>query len=82
MVSLHICVELSFKPEHDKTNKTTVAYTQSDQSSLCALCIAKDPNLLQADSKDSDQTRQMPRMIQVFARRTHHFVDFVVLQLI
>ena len=36
------------------------ALAQSDQSSLCALRIAKDPRLLHADSKDSDQTRQMP----------------------
>ena len=33
-------------------------------------------------SKDSDQTGRMPRLTWAFARRTCHFVDFVMLQLI
>ena len=37
---------------------------------------------LHADSKDSDQTGQMPRLIGVFAGRTGHIVGFVMLQLI
>ena len=49
---------------HDKTNKITCAASEdSDQPghplsliSLCNLRVAKDPNLLQKDSKDSDQT--------------------------
>ena len=53
--------------------------TQSDQSSLCTLSIAKDLRLLHADSEDSDQTGQMPRLIRVFAGRTGYFVGFVVL---
>ena len=32
------------------------ASAQSDQSSLCTLWVAKDPNLLQVDSEDSDQS--------------------------
>ena len=32
-------------------------------------------------SEDSDQTGQMPRLIWVFARRTFHFVGFVMRQL-
>ena len=35
------------------------ASVQSDQSSLCAQWVAKDPSLLHADSKDSDQTGQL-----------------------
>ena len=46
------------------------ASAQSDQSSLCSQCVAKDPSFLQADSEDSDQTGWMPRLIWVFAGRT------------
>ena len=71
---------------HDKTNKMTVhlAKTQISlgicpvwsESSLCPQWVAKNPSLLHADSKDSDQTRQMPRLICVFAGRTCHFFGF------
>ena len=40
------------------------------ESSLCAQWVAKDPMCLHADSKDSDQTGRMPRLIWVFAGRT------------
>ena len=52
------------------------------QSSLCAQWVAKDPKFLHADSEDSDQTRQMPRLIRVFAGRTGYFVGFDVTRLI
>ena len=39
------------------------ASTWSEQSSLCALWVAKDPIFLHTDSKDSDQTGRMPRLI-------------------
>ena len=29
---------------------------------LCALCVAKDPGIFHADSKDSDQTGRIPRL--------------------
>ena len=68
------------EPVHDKTNKIACApnedsdqpgaSTQSDQSSLCALWVAKDPMLLHADIEDSDQTGRMPRLIWVFAGHT------------
>ena len=41
------------------------ASAQSDQSSLCAQWVAKDPSFLHADSKDSDQTGQMSDRIVV-----------------
>ena len=47
---------------------------QSDQSSLCTQGVAKDPRFLHADSKHSDQTGLMPRLIWVFAGCTGHFV--------
>ena len=75
-------------PPHDKTKKMTYvpsensdsawSSAQSDQSSQCAQWVAKDPNFLHADSKDSDQTGRMPRLIWVFAGRTCHFVGFVM----
>ena len=81
-----------FEPRHDKTNKVTVrpAKTQISlgirpvwsESSLCAQWVAKDPSLLHADSEYPDQTRRMPRLIWVFARRTCHFVGFVTRWLI
>ena len=40
------------------------------ESSLCDQWVAKDPRFLHADSKDSDQTGRMPRLIWVFAGRT------------
>ena len=57
------------------------AFTQSDQSSLSAQWVAKDQSFLHADSEDSDQTGQMPRLIRVFAWRTCHFVGFVMRRL-
>ena len=67
------------EPRHDKINKVSVrpAKTQISlgirpvwsESSLCAQWVAKDPIFLHADSEDSDQTGQMPRLIWVFAGR-------------
>ena len=56
--------------------------TQSDQSLRCALNRSKDPSFLHADSKDSDQTGRIPRLIWVFAGRTCHFVGFFTRRLI
>ena len=42
---------------------------------------AKGSVLLQADSEGFDQTGQMPRLIQVFAGCTCHFVGFVMRRL-
>ena len=74
---------------HDKTNKmacapsedsvSALASARSDQSSLCAKWVAKDPY---SDSDDSDQTGPMPRLIWVFALTTCHFVGFVMMRLI
>ena len=78
------------EPVHDKTNEMTCApredldrlgIRQSDQSSLCAQWVAKDPRFLHADSKGSDQTERMPRLIWVFAGCTGHSVSFVMLWL-
>ena len=52
------------------------------ESSQCAQWVAKDPSFLHADSKDSDQTGLMPRLIWVFAGRTCHFVGFAMRWLI
>ena len=72
--------KLRYEPRHDKTNKVAVhpAKTQISlgirpvwsESSLCTQWVAKDPSFLHADSKDSDQTGWMPRLIWVFAGRT------------
>ena len=45
---------------------------------LFAQWVAKDPSFLHADRKDSYQTGQMSRLIWEFARRTCHFVGFVM----
>ena len=39
------------------------------ESSLCSRWVAKNPSFIHADSKDSDQTGWMPRLIWVFAGR-------------
>ena len=64
----------------DKSNNVTVRPAKTEislgirpvwsESSLCAQWIAKDLSFLHADSEDSDQTGQMPRLIWVFAGRT------------
>ena len=81
-----------YEPMHDKANKMIVcpAKTQISlgihpvwsESSLCAQWVAKDPRFLIADSEDSDQTGQMPRLVWVLAGYTGHFVGFVVCRLI
>ena len=69
-----------FEPRHDKNNKMAVrpAKTQISlgicpvwsESSLGAQWVAKDPSFLPADSKDSNQSGRMPRLIRVFAGRS------------
>ena len=54
--------------------RSASASSQSDQSSLCAHWIAKSPSCLPADSENSYQTGQIPRLIWVFAGHTSHFV--------
>ena len=70
-------VQCRFEPRHDKPNKVSVrpAKTQISlgirpvwsESLLCTQWVAKDPSFLHGDSKDSDQTGRMPRLIRVFA---------------
>ena len=56
---------LSIEPEHDKNQQNNLCTqrrlrsawaAQSDQSSLCAQWVVKDPVLLHADSEYSDQS--------------------------
>ena len=79
------------EPPHDKTNKVIVRPVKTrislgirpvwSESSLCTQWVAKDHSFLHADSKDSDQTGRMPRLIWVFAGCTCHFVGFVIRRL-
>ena len=65
-MNMFASLENIFEPPHDKTNKMTVRplkTAQSDQSLLCAQWVAKNPSFLHEDSKDSDQTGWMPRLI-------------------
>ena len=70
--------DFTFEPRYDKTNKSvrppktqiSLASAQSDQSSLCAQWVAKDPSFLHVDSEDSDQSGRMPRLIWVFTGST------------
>ena len=78
----------SNEPLHDKTNKMTVrpAKTQISlgippvwsESSLCTKWVAMDTIFLPADSEDSDQIGQMPRLIWVFCGCTCYFLGFVM----
>ena len=75
----------TYEPPRDKTNNVAVRPVKTHislgirpvwpESSLCAHWVAKEPSFLHADSKDSDQTGRMPRLIWVLAGRTCHFVD-------
>ena len=58
--------------------RSALASAQSDQSSLCAQWVAKQPSFLHVDSEDSDQTWRIPSLIRVFAGGIGHFVGFVV----
>ena len=72
-------VKRTIQPQYDKINNLHLRpSTQSDQSSLCPLRVAKDPRFLHADSEDSNQTGRTPRLVWVFAGRTCHFVGLVV----
>ena len=50
------------------------ASTQFDQSLLCTCWVAENPRFLQASSKYSDQTGQMPKLVWIFAERTSHLM--------
>ena len=72
--------QIIIEPRHDKTNKVTVRLAKTQislgirpvwsESLLCAQWVTKDPSFLHADSEGSDQTRQMHRLIRVFAGHT------------
>ena len=51
---------------------------RSDQSSLSTWRNLESLATHWSHSKDSDQTRQMPRLIRVFTGRTCYFVGFVM----
>ena len=53
-----------------KTQISLGIYPVWSESSLCAQWVPKDPSFLHADSEDSDQTGQMPKLIWVFAECT------------
>ena len=69
-----------YEPPCDETNNVVVHPVKTQISlgirpvwsepSLCAQWVAKGPSFHHADSEDSDQTGQMPRLIWVFAGRT------------
>ena len=77
---------IPYEPQHVKTNKSDDSdqpeQTVWSESLLCTKWVVKDPSFLHADREDSDRTRQMPRLIWVFAGRTCHFVGFVMRRLI
>ena len=62
-----------YEPQRDKTIKIGCA-SANTQVSLGISLYDRSLRFLQADSQDADQTRQMPRLIRVFAERTGHFV--------
>ena len=54
-IQLTVCILFMMKPTKwhaQRRLRSPWASTQTDQSLLCALWIAKDPNFLQADSED------------------------------
>ena len=83
----------SFEPHHDKTNKMACVPSEHSDRPCTQISLGIRPvwseSLLSAwrklgslathwvHSKDSDQTGRMPRLIWVFAERSH-FVGFVM----
>ena len=70
--------KIIYEPPYDKTNKMTSAPSEDSgqpghPSSLIRVftvrSVGKGLMFFRADSEDSDQTRQMPRLIWVFAGR-------------
>ena len=85
-LSIHLsCLMTKPAKWHVHPTKTQISlgiHPVWSESSLCTQWVAKDPNFLHGDSKDSDQTGQMPRLIQVFAGHTVIFSGFVMRWLI
>ena len=55
------------EPRHDKNQQSDFADSQADQSLRCVLNgWLRIQAFFHADSKDSDQTGRMPRLIWVF----------------
>ena len=85
------CIFISNEPRHDKTNKMTCAPSKDLHQPMqpCSLirvyvwCSldSQEPMPCHVNSKDTDQTVQVPRLIRVLVAHTGHFVGFVVLQL-
>ena len=55
---LNMHFDQHFEPEHNKTNKMTCVTSKDSESSLYAQWVAKDPRLLHAETKGSDQTER------------------------
>ena len=53
----------------------------SSDTSMCAKRAAYDLKYFHADSKDSAQTRRMPRLIRIFVGRLCYLVGFVLSRL-
>ena len=87
IITIHFCIRAASwqNQQNDlcaqRRLRSAWASAQSDQSSQRAQWVAEDPMFLHADSEDSDQTGQMPRLIWVFAGRKGHFVGFVMRRL-
>ena len=80
-------LNFSFPQFHNKNQQNDMCAQRRLRSAcapshLCTQRIAKDPGLLRADSEDSDQTGQLPRLIWVFTGHTSYFVGFVILCLV
>ena len=83
---------VQYEPPHDKTNKMTLRPVET-QIRLCIRPVWSDSSLAAwrklgslathwAHSKDSDQSRRMPRLIWVFTGRSCRFAGFVMRRLI
>ena len=62
--------------QNDLCSQRILRSALASEPSLYAQWVTKGPGLLRADSEDSDQTGQMPRLIWDFAGCTGHFVGF------
>ena len=79
---MYDCMWKRLKLSHNMTKPTKWTHPVWSESLLCAQWVAKDPRFLHVDSKGSEQTGRVPRLIWDFVGCTGHFVDFVLRRLI
>ena len=73
-LSQHMTKPTKWPVQPVKTQISLGIHPVWSESLLCTYWVAKDPKFPHFDSRDSDQTGRIPRLIWVFTGRTGHFL--------